>query len=61
MINDVRIYEYYSPIPDFNRIEASMKIMLNEGLNKVSFKSEGLNEGVGFRVFDIKIQRIIIP
>ena len=43
MINDVRIYEYYSPIPDFNRIEASIKIMLNEGLSKVSFKSEGLN------------------
>ena len=61
MINDVRIYEYYSPIPAFNHIEASMKIMLKEGFNNVSFKSEGLNNGMGFRIFDIQIRRLILP
>ena len=59
MMNDEIIYEYHSPIRGFNHIEASMKINCKEGFNNVSFKSEGFDDGVGFRIFDVKIQRII--
>lgn len=61
MINDARIYEHRSSLRHFNHIEASMKITLKEGLNNVFFKSEGLNDDLGYRVFVISIHRIIYP
>ncbi len=51
--------EYSTPIPDVQYKEASKTIKLKEGYNKISFTSEGRNDSFGFRIFDIKIRRVI--